>query len=81
MEHLCLQQFRIDTLRGIKSEIIEEEREGALQGIQPFRLQYLVRIMVDGVYIISGNRCDFKEPLLLRNFLISFDDGRTRTHW
>ncbi len=81
MVHLCLQQFRIDTLRGIKSEIIEEEREEALQGIRPFCFEYIDQIMLDGVYLISGNRCDFKEPSLLGDFLFSFNDGRTRTHW
>jgi hypothetical protein len=81
MVHLCLQQFRIDTLRGIRSEIVAEEREEALQGTRPFYFEYLDEIMVDGVYLISGNRYNFKEPSLLGKFLFSFDDGRTRTHW
>jgi hypothetical protein len=81
MVHLCLQQFRIDTLRGIKSEIVDDEREEALAGTRPFCFEYLDGIMHDGVYLISGNRCDFKEPFQLGMFLFSFDDGRTRTHW
>jgi hypothetical protein len=81
MVHLCLQQFRIDTLRGIQSEIIDEEREDALHGMRPFCFEYLDQIMNDGVYLISGNRCDFKEPSQLGRFLFHFDDGRTRTHW
>ena len=36
--------------------------------------------MGDGPYIISGNRCDFKQPSHLGHFLFDFDDGRTRAH-
>jgi hypothetical protein len=81
MVFLCLQQFRIDVFGGIQSEIVPEEREEALQGMQPFCFEYLDRIMDDGVYLISGNRCEFQEPRQLELFLFSFDDGRTRTHW
>jgi hypothetical protein len=33
------------------------------------------------VYLISGNRCDFKQPTHLGHFLFDFEDGRIRAHW
>lgn len=63
MVHLCLQQFRIDTFQGIHGEIVDEEQKEALEGIQPFCFEYLERVMYDPVYLISGNRCEFKQPV------------------
>jgi hypothetical protein len=79
--HICLQQFRIDVLRSIQSEMLEEHREEALQGTQPFCWEYFQEILADNVYLISGNRCDFKQPSHLGHFLFDFDDGRVRSHW
>ena len=81
MVHLCLQQFRVDVLGSIKSEIREEHREDAVRGNTPFCFEYFAEIMVDPVYLISGNRCDFKVPSHLGHFLFDFEDGRVRTHW
>jgi hypothetical protein len=81
MVHLCLQQLRIDTLEGIKAEIVHEEREEALEGMRPFCFEYLEQITDRPVYLISGNRCEFKKPSQLQSFLFNFDDGRKRTHW
>lgn len=79
--HLCLLQFRVDILSTTKSEITEEHREAALNGIQPFCLEYFEGIMGQGVYLISGNRCDFKEASHLGYYLFDFDDGRIRAYW
>jgi hypothetical protein len=81
MVHICLQQFRIDTLSSVKSEMSEEHQREALKGTQPFCYEYLNSIMSDGVYLISGNRCDFKQVSDLGRFLFDFDDGRVRAHW
>jgi hypothetical protein len=37
--------------------------------------------MRDGVYLISGHRCDFKQVSDLGHFLFDFNNGRIRTHW
>ena len=81
MVHICLQQFRVDVLSSIKSEIQEDHREEALRGIEPFCFEYFEEILLDNVYLISGNRCDFKQPTHLGYFLFDFDDGRVRAHW
>jgi hypothetical protein len=81
MVHICLQQFRVDVLNSIKSEISEDHREEALQGTRPFCLEYFEEIMISEVYLISGNRCDFKQALDLGHFLFDYGDGRARTHW
>lgn len=81
MVHICLQQFRVDVLNSIKSEISEHQREEALQGTRAFCLEYFEEIMEKRVYLISGNRCDFKQASHLGHFLFDFNDGRTRTHW
>ena len=36
---------------------------------------------MDGCYVMSGNRCDFKAPSALVSFLMDHDDGRSRKHW
>jgi hypothetical protein len=79
--HICLQQFRIDVLAPIAAEIREPLREEALQGPRGFSLEYFDEIMLNDVYIISGNRCDFKQPSDLTGFLFDFGDGLARRHW
>jgi hypothetical protein len=81
MVHICLQQFRVDVLSGIRLEISEEHRDEAVLGTRPFCFEYLEGIMSDGVYLIAGNRCDFKQASHLGRFLFGFDDGRARAHW
>ena len=81
MVHICLQQFRLDILRSIRSEISVDHQEEALDGTQPFCYEYFEEIMAGSVYLISGNRCDFKQASHLGHFLFDFDDGRTRAHW
>ena len=79
--HICLQQFRKDVLSCVKTEIMEERREEVLQSSLPFSFDALEDIMVDGVYLMSGNRCDFKVVSHLGQFLFNFGDGRIRNHW
>ena len=81
MVHICLQQFRVDILSSVKAEISDEHREEALRGLRPFCVDYFEEIMAGGVYLISGNRCDFKQASHLGHFLFDFDDGRIRSHW
>jgi hypothetical protein len=81
MVHICLQQFRVDVLRSIKSDVQEEHQEDALRGLNPFSFEYFQDILRDDVYLISGNRCDFKEATHLGHFLFDFEDGRIRAHW
>ena len=79
--HICLQQFRIDVLGPIAAEIREPLREEVLQGLRGFSVEYFDEIMLNEVYIISGNRCDFKQPSDLTGFLFDFGDGLVRRHW
>ncbi|KIW19428.1 hypothetical protein PV08_03723 [Exophiala spinifera] len=81
MVHICLQQFRVDVLRSIQSDIQPECREDALRGLDPFCFEYFQDILTDDVYLISGNRCDFKQVTHLGHFLFDFEDGRIRAHW
>jgi hypothetical protein len=81
MVHICLQQFRVDVLRSIKSDIQEACQEDALKGLDPLCHEYLQDILTNEVYLISGNRCDFKQPTHLGHFLFDFEDGRIRAHW
>lgn len=81
MVHICLKQFRTDVLNAVKAEIREEQREEALRGDQPFSYEYFEQIMSNGCYVMSGNRCDFKVPSHLADFLLSQGDDRSREHW
>jgi hypothetical protein len=81
MVHICLQQLRVDVLSSIKREVLEEHREKAVEGMEPFCFEYLSEIMADGVYLMSGNRCDFKQVSMVGDFLFDFDDGLVRGHW
>ncbi len=78
--HLCLQQLRVDFLRSIKSDIQADRQEDALKGLDPFCVEYFQDILTEDVYLISGNRCDFKQPTHLGHFLFDFEDGRIRAH-
>jgi hypothetical protein len=79
--HLCLHQFRIDTLATVSAEIRADQREAALAGLRPFSYEYFEEIMAEPVHMMFGNKSAFKTPLLLAHMLFDFDDGRTRTHW
>lgn len=79
--HVCLKQFRLDVLSSVKSEIREEQREEALKGERSFCHDYFQEIMADGCYLLSGNRCDFKKPSDLADFLLGEGDGLSRKHW
>jgi hypothetical protein len=79
--HLCLHQFRVDTLTSVKAEIQADHRTAALRGQQPFSYEYFEEIMGHAVHLVSGNKSDFKDPLRLAHMLFDFDDGRMRTHW
>ena len=70
MVHSCLQQFRMDVLQCVKAEMKEQGREEALEGEQPICFEWLDEVMADGVYLMSGNRCDFKVVPSLASFLI-----------
>ena len=60
-------------LQSVKGEITIEKREAALKGRKGFK------IMVDEVYSISGNWCDFKEVRELGGSLFLYEDGVERT--
>lgn len=79
--HLCLHQFRVDTLTSVKGEIQRDHRTAALHGQQPFSYEYFEEIMGHAVHLVSGNKSDFKDPLRLAHTLFDFDDGHIRTHW
>ena len=81
MVHLCLKQFRLDVMNAVKAEIREEKREEALKAERPFCYSYFEEIMTSGCYLLSGNRCDFKVPSDLVEFLMDDNDGRIRQHW
>ena len=69
--HICLQQFRIDILQCVKAEIKEQGREEAVEGEQPFCFEWLEEVMTHGVYLMSGNRCDFKVVPFPASFYLS----------
>ena len=79
--HICLQQFRIDVLNCVKAEMTEAHRQEAVKGTKPFCFEWLEEIMANGVYLMSGNRCDFKIVSHLGRFLFDFGDGSIRNHW
>jgi hypothetical protein len=79
--HICLQQFRIDIVQCVKAEVLEQNREEAVQGREPICLEWLEQIMGGPIHRMSGNRCDFKHVPQLGHFLFDFDDGLERLHW
>jgi len=81
MVHLCLHQFRLDTLGSVSGEIQEDQRVVALDGLQPLSHEYLEQIMAGPVHLVCGNKSAFKDPLRLAHMLFDFNDGRKRTHW
>ena len=80
MVHLCLLQFRVDVLGGVKGELVGDYREEALGGIQPFCAEYFETIIGHPAYLISGNRYNFKQVSELGRFLFNFNNGRARTY-
>ena len=78
--HICLQQFRMDVLGRIKREIRIDQRREALNGREPFCMEYFRKIIAEKVHIISGNRCEIKRVSTLAYFLFCFDDEFPRTH-
>jgi hypothetical protein len=81
MVHICLHQFRVDTLGNVRSEIRADRREEALEGNRPFCMEYLEEIMEVPLHLVSGNRSDFKIVSHLGHFLFDFNDGQARVHW
>ena len=83
MVHCCLQQFRIDILGSVAGEIQEGHRQEALLGTTPFCHEYFEEIMIEGVYLSSGNRSDLKVASHLGHCLFDFGDGDhwNRQHW
>lgn len=80
--HLCLRQFRVDTLTTVLAEIRPDHREAALDGLRTFSDLYLKEIMHgDGLHLVSGNKSAFKTPLALKEALFGYDDARKRAHW
>jgi hypothetical protein len=81
MVHICLHQFRVDILHRVRSDMRHASERDALQGKQPFCMEYLRDILDDRVYVTSGNRCDIKTASDLAHLLFDFGDGLGRTHW
>jgi len=80
--HLCLRQFRVDTLTAVQTEIHPDHREAALDGLRTFSHAYLDETMdYDGLHLVSGNKSAFKTPSALQAALFGYDDARQRTHW
>ena len=80
--HLCLRQFRVDTLTAVRAEIHPDHRETALDGLRSWSRAYLEDTMgYDGLHLVSGNKSAFKDPCALKEALFGYDDGRKRTHW
>lgn len=81
MSHICLLQFRVDVLESVRHEIKEEYREAAVQGRVPFCHEYFAEIMSSTPHLMSGNKCAFKHPVDVGNYLLNYDDGQIREHW
>ena len=83
LEHIPADStFRVDILDSVKAEIHEERREEAVLSQQPFCYEYFEEIMIDGVYLSKGNRCDFKVATQLGHYLFDYDDQHwNRKHW
>ena len=57
----------------------EQSREEALEGSQAFCFELLMDVVANGVYLMSGNRCDLKVvPTLL---LPSLEKGADISQW
>jgi hypothetical protein len=67
-------------LGSVRGEIVQERRAEAIKGEVGFCMEYFSEIMTNRVYLMSGNRCDFKQASDLAHFLFDFDDGRIRAH-
>jgi len=81
MAYIYLEQFRRDVLGSIRQEISVLKREEATQGKVGFCYEYFEGIMSEGVHLVSGNRCDYKEVHDLGRYLFEYNDGRSRKHW
>lgn len=80
--HLCLHQFRVDTLTTVRAEIHPDRREAALDGLRSWSHAYIEGIMnYDSLHLVSNNKCTFKDPRALKEALFGYDDGRRRAHW
>jgi len=79
--HICLQQFRVDVLNAVSREIVAERREEVIKGEEGFSFEYLNEVMIEGCYLMSGNKTDFKQASDLVHFLFDWDDGLIRQHW
>ena len=79
--HLCLHQFRLDTLASVSNEIQEDQRGAALDGLRPFSYEYFDEIMAAPLHAASGNKSAFKDSFGLAHMLFDFENSRTRTHW
>lgn len=62
----------------MKTEIIEERCKNALQSSLLFCFDSLEDIIVNRVYLMSGNRSNFKVVSQLGHFLFDFEDGKVR---
>jgi hypothetical protein len=80
--HLCLRQFRVDTLITVQAEIHPDYRETALNGLRLFSYTYLEETMdYGGLHLVSGNKSAFKDLCALKEALFGYNDARKRTHW
>lgn len=84
LTHICLRQFRIDLLEKIKSEIKEDQRTDALQGLEPFSYETLSKILTDSVYLTKGHKTFDKNATNMFSHLFAYR-GRgvnfNRQHW
>lgn len=76
--HICLQQFRVDVLNAVLREIVAERREEVIRGEEGFGYEYLDEVMIEGCYLMSGNKTDFKQASDLVHFLFDWGDGLVR---
>ena len=81
MVYICLQQFRKDVLHAVSTEVVPEHQEEVLKAEHPFCYEYFQNVMINGCYLISGNKTDFKQVADLGFFLFGSDDGLVREHW
>ena len=70
----------MDVLGSVRGEVLLERRTEAIKGEVGFYIEYFSEIITDRVYLISGNRCDFKQASDLAHFLFDFNDGRIRAY-
>ena len=81
MVYICLRQFRVDILHTIKREIPEPNRGEVLRGTTSWSHEVLTEIMGEKIPLVSGNRVNIKQPILLAHYLFDFGDHHQRGHW